>query len=64
MAEHIFQEKKASDWSIGSLYVVFLRMVAAILKRLYSVPRTDYRTFRPPRQAYSVPRAECCIMAA
>jgi hypothetical protein len=26
--EHIFPRKKASDWSVGSLYVVFLRMVA------------------------------------
>jgi hypothetical protein len=23
-----FREKKASEWSVGSLYVVFLRMVA------------------------------------
>jgi hypothetical protein len=25
-----FQEKKASEWSLGSLYVAFLRMVAGV----------------------------------
>jgi hypothetical protein len=26
----LFQEKKASEWNVGSLYVVFLRMVAGV----------------------------------
>ena len=30
MPEHIFPRKKASEWSVGSLYVMFLRMVVSV----------------------------------
>jgi hypothetical protein len=36
------KEKKAFDWSVGSLYVVFLRMVAGD-RNVLKIPRIRFR---------------------